>query len=90
MIGQWFGRTIDAAMAVFSVVMSVGFMIAFPAVGALVQQRGWRVAWLAIGLALIAVLAPLAWIVVRRGPGFSGLQPDSERTIEAAREQVAM
>ena len=68
MIGQWFGRTIDAAMAVFSIVMSVGFMIAFPAVGALVQQRGWRIAWFAIGVALITVLAPLGWIVVRRGP----------------------
>ena len=72
MIGQWFARTIDAAMAVFSIVMSIGFMIAFPAVGALVQQRGWRAAWLAIGLALIAVLAPLGWIVVRRGPDISG------------------
>src|SRR2546427_9564237 len=88
-IGQWVVRKIDAAMAVFSIVMSIGFMIAFPAVGALVRQRGGRVAWLAIGLALIAVLAPLALVVVRRGPEFSGLQPDSERTIEAAREQVA-
>jgi MFS family permease len=68
MIGQWFGRAIDKAMAVFSIVMSVGFMMAFPAVGALVQQRGWRVAWLAVGLTLIVALAPLAWIVVRRGP----------------------
>ena len=72
MIGQWFVRKIDAAMAVFSIVMSIGFMIAFPAVGALVQQRGWRVAWLAVGLTLIVVLAPLGWIIVRRGPEVSG------------------
>ena len=68
MIGQWFVRQIDAAMAVFSVVMSVGFMIAFPVVGAVVQRSGWRIAWLAIGVALVAALAPIGWIVVRRGP----------------------
>jgi MFS family permease len=66
-IGQWFVEKIDAAMAVFSIVMSVGFMIAFPIVGGLVQTRGWRFAWFAVGIALIVVLAPLAWAVVRRG-----------------------
>ena len=68
MIGQWFVRQIDAAMALFSIVMSVGFMIAFPAVGALVQRSGWRTAWLAVGVALVVALAPIGWIVVRRGP----------------------
>src|SRR5262245_2035913 len=45
MVGQWFVRRIDTAMAIYSVVMSVGFMAAFPAVGATVQQSGWRHAW---------------------------------------------
>ena len=65
-------------MALYSVTLSVGFMLAFPAVGALVQQRGWRTAWLAIGVALIAGLAPLAWSVVRRGPDVMSLRPDGE------------
>ena len=60
MVGQWFVRRIDTAMAVYSIVMSIGFMIAFPLVGSLVQSWGWRSAWLAIGIALIAVLAPRA------------------------------
>src|SRR5262245_38611866 len=42
MVGQWFVRRIDQAMAVYSVVMSVGFMLAFPLVGSLVQSLGWR------------------------------------------------
>jgi MFS family permease len=68
MVGQWFVQRIDAAMAIYSVVMSIGFMIAFPAVGALVLARGWRVAWAAVGAALTVGLAPLAWLVVRREP----------------------
>jgi MFS family permease len=78
MVGQWFVRRIDAAMAAYSIVMSIGFMIAFPTVGALLQQWGWRRAWLAIGIALVAALAPLAFLVVRRTPEAAGLTPDGD------------
>jgi MFS family permease len=76
MVGQWFVRRIDAAMAAYAIVMSVGFMIAFPAVGALIQQWGWRRAWLSIGIALAVALAPLAWLVVRPTPESIGVAPD--------------
>jgi len=76
MVGQWFVRRIDTAMAIYSVVLSVGFMTAFPVVGSLVQTRGWRTAWFAVGAALLAGLVPLALIVVRRNPESIGLAPD--------------
>jgi MFS family permease len=78
MVGHWFVRKIDAAMAVYSVVMSVGFMLAFPVVGGLVQQWGWRGAWLAVGCGLLCVLAPVSAAVVRRGPESRGLVPDGD------------
>src|SRR5262245_27108239 len=63
LVGQWFVRRIDRAMAVYSVVLSVGFMLACPLVGTWVEHRGWREAWLLLGLALVAGLAPLAaWL----------------------------
>src|SRR5262245_46798398 len=68
MPGKWFRRRLTWAMGVFALVTSVGFMLAFPAVGALVQAQGWRVAWTAVGAALILGLAPLAWLFVRREP----------------------
>ena len=68
MVGQWFTRGIDTAMAVYSIVMSIGFMIAFPIVGSLVQSWGWRSAWFAIGVALLAVLAPLSLAFARTHP----------------------
>jgi MFS family permease len=78
MIGHWFVRRIDTAMAIYSIVMSIGFMIAFPAVGSAVQAWGWRPVWFGVGVALIAGLAPLAWLVVRRNPEASGVRPDGD------------
>lgn len=75
-VGHWFVRRIDTAMAVYSVAISVGFMAAFPLVGWTVQSWGWRGAWLAVGLVIAAVLAPLAALVVRRSPEAIGLSPD--------------
>jgi MFS family permease len=79
LVGLWFTRRIDTAMAIYSVVLSVGFMAAFPLVGWLVQAWGWRAAWLAVGCALIAGLAPVSWLIVRRSPAAIGLAPDGEQ-----------
>jgi MFS family permease len=68
MPGKWFRRQLTWAMGIYALVMSIGFMIAFPAVGALVLLRGWRVAWAAVGAALMFGLAPVAWLFVRREP----------------------
>ena len=68
MPGKWFRRQLTWAMGVYALVMSIGFMLAFPAVGALVQASGWRVAWASVGAALVFGLAPIAWLFVRAEP----------------------
>jgi len=82
MVGKWFRRQLTVAMSVYSVVISVAFMLAFPLIGALVQSAGWRFAWSAIGLALVCGLAPLAWVLDRSSPESIGLEVDGG--IEAA------
>jgi MFS family permease len=76
MVGKWFRRRLTRAMAVYALVMSIGFMAAFPLVGALVLASGWRVAWGTVGACLIFGLAPLAWLVVRSSPESIGLDVD--------------
>jgi MFS family permease len=75
-VGQWFVRRIDTAMAAYSLAISIGFMTAFPLVGWAVQTWGWRTAWLGVGLTIGFVLAPLAIAFVRRTPESVGLLPD--------------
>jgi MFS family permease len=77
-VGHWFVRRIDRAMAIYTILLSVGFMAAFPLVGALVQRWGWRGAWFAVGCALIGGLAPLSWTIVRRNPEACGVTPDGD------------
>jgi rhodanese-related sulfurtransferase/cyanate permease len=78
MVGKWFRRRLTVAMAVYALVMSIGFMAAFPLVGAVVQSAGWRVAWASIGAALLIGLAPLAWWLDRSSPEAIGLKVDGE------------
>jgi MFS family permease len=78
LVGKWFSRRLPAAMGVYAVVMSVGFMIAFPLVGGAVLASGWRRAWAGIGAALLLGLAPLAWLLVRRTPEACGLELDGD------------
>lgn len=89
MVGKWFARRLSLAMAVYAVVMSVGFMIAFPLVGAAVLSRGWRAAWAAVGFALLVGLAPLAWLLVRRTPEAVGLAVDGDATPAASAAPAA-
>lgn len=68
MVGQWFVRRLNLAMAVYTIALSIGFMLAFPSIGAIVLSNGWRTAWWIIGLALLVGLAPLAILLVRLSP----------------------
>jgi MFS family permease len=78
MIGQWFVRRLNLAMAAYSIALSIGFMLAFPLIGAIVLSRGWRTAWWIVGLALLIGLAPLALLLVRRSPESLAIDPDGE------------
>jgi MFS family permease len=76
MVGKWFRRRLTRAMAAYTVVMSVGFMAAFPLVGAFVLSAGWRPTWAAVGVCLAAGLAPLALLLDRSTPEAVGQQVD--------------
>ena len=83
MVGRWFTRGVDLAMAIYSIVMSIGFMIAFPVVGSIVQSQGWRTAWFSIGVALIAVLAPMGWFLARSTGNRKGASSDAPADVPA-------
>ncbi len=78
-VGQWFARRLSLAMAVYTIALSVGFMLAFPIIGSMVIEYGWRTSWMVVGLTLLLGLAPLGWLLVRRSPEACSIQPDEDR-----------
>lgn len=78
MVGQWFRRRLNLAMGLYALALSMGFMIAFPVVGAVVKSDGWRTAWAGIGWSLLAGLALLGWWLCRRGPEAAGVAMENE------------
>jgi MFS family permease len=80
MVGQWFVCRLNLAMAIYTIALSIGFMLAFPLIGAIVLSNGWRTAWWIIGLALLFGLAPLALLLARRSPESCSIDPDGEPT----------
>jgi MFS family permease len=88
LVGKWFSRRLSGAMGVYAVVMSIGFMAAFPVVGGAVVAGGWRPAWAGVGWALLLVLAPLSYLLVRSTPEGLGLAVDGGGAAPAGEEPV--
>ena len=77
-VGKWFERRVGYAMAVYAVLLSVGFMIAMPSLEAAVKTHGWRAGWGGMGAVLAAVAAPFFWAVVRSSPEAVGARVDGD------------
>jgi MFS family permease len=78
MVGQWFRRRLNLAMGIYAIVLSMGFMVAFPIVGSIVVADGWRTAWAGIGWCLLPGLVVIGWLFVRRNPEECGLALENE------------
>ena len=64
-VGKSVAKAPGLAMGIYSVLLSVFFVIAFGVVGHSVQQQGWRAAWHQIAAALLFVITPLVLIFLR-------------------------
>ncbi len=78
MVGKWFTRRLPIAMAIFTILLSIGFIVSFQVFGAAVKSHGWRDSWAGLGLVLLVGLAPLALLLARSTPESIGVAPDRE------------
>jgi len=91
MVGKWFDRRLSMAMAVFSVLITIGFIATTIGLGAFVIAKAgpvvgdppryahpeqWRTAWNAVGWWILIGFVPLAALFVRNTPESCGLLPD--------------
>ena len=62
-VGKSFARDAALPMGIYSVLLSVFFVIAFLVVGGSVQAAGWRTAWAQVSVGLVVLAAPAALLL---------------------------
>lgn len=77
-IANWFVRRRAAAFAWFSGGRAVFGFTMVPVFAFLIERSSWRSGWVVLGIAEVVILAPLAWLVIRRRPEDYGLLPDGD------------
>jgi sugar phosphate permease len=88
LLGNWFVRRRALSLGVMSAGFGSSLVFAFIA-QYLIDSLGWRTAYVVIGVAAAAVIAPLALIFVRKHPADKGLLPDGMTVEEAAATAAA-
>lgn len=75
-IAQWFVRRRGFVMGIAGQSLAISLVI-FPALSSwLINELGWRMAWVALGALALAVMLPIGWIFFRDRPELYGLLPD--------------
>lgn len=83
-VGKWFNRRMGLAMGVYTILMSIGFIITIVGTGELTEILGWRTVWNGCGLFLLYFMAPCGWLLVRNSPEASGIDGDEILTETAS------
>jgi len=86
-IANWFIRRRGTAMGIATVGIAMGAMLLTPLVGIIVENFGWRMAYIFNGLIVLAIGIPLA-LVLRTRPEDKGLLPDGDRPSEMMEEVI--
>ena len=88
---NWFLRRRGVAFATLSVAAAVSGILFPIATQAITDWQDWRTVWLIIGIAIVAIPTPLAWLVIRRRPEDIGLSPDGDasRSLTQTKEDLA-
>ena len=83
LLGKWFRRKRATAMSLNVVGGSLGGLLLIPFGMYLLQATNWRVTWVALGLFVLLLAVPLAYVFLRNDPAEVGLQPDGDAPDDA-------
>ena len=75
-VAKWFVVKRTKAMSVMYLGLPMVLIFAFPLTQFLIDEFGWRTAWLVIGLVGVGLIVPISLLLLRRQPEDMGLQVD--------------
>lgn len=77
-VSNWFRRRRGAVVGIMSAGMGVGGLVMAPLVARIIQDYGWRSAYLAMAVIIWAVAIPLSLAFIRTKVADKGLYPDGD------------
>lgn len=75
LINRWFNTRVGFFIGVCSAASGIGGVVFNPFGGYLIENHGWRNAYLAFGAAILLIVTPLLAILLRSHPEDKGVQP---------------
>jgi sugar phosphate permease len=78
LLSKWFRRKRATVVGLNASGLSLGGLILVPFAMYLLQATNWRVTWVVLGLMVLLLSAPLAFLFLRDGPAKMGLHPDGD------------
>ena len=78
LLTRWFRRRRATVVGLNAAGLSLGGLLLVPFAMYLLQVTNWRVTWAALGLLVLVLGVPLAWLFLRDDPSQLGLLPDGD------------
>jgi MFS family permease len=67
-VGKWFPKRSGPPMGVYAFLVGLLFASAFPLVGSVLRQQGWRTAWTAVSAVVALGIGPLVLLLMKEAP----------------------
>lgn len=83
---KWFVRNRGKAVAFVGLGIPVGALLFIPLTQVLINEIGWRGAWIVLAIIGLVVIIPLGAIFIRRQPEDVGMLPDGGAPVEESGE----
>lgn len=83
---KWFVRNRGKAVAFVGLGIPIGALLFIPLTQVLINEIGWRGAWIVLAIIGLVVIIPLGAIFVRRQPEDVGMLPDGGSPVEETGE----
>lgn len=77
-VAKWFARRRGLALGMIATGVGLGGLVLIPTSTILIANVGWRQTYQILGVAMLAVVVPLGWFVLRERPQDMGLLPDGD------------
>ncbi len=77
-VAKWFVRKRGRAIAFTTMGISLGGAVMIPVTAYVIDQFGWRMAWIVSGLLIIVLVTLPSFIFMRNTPEDMGLRPDGD------------